>query len=194
MEDTPLRSVMFNKAKEQVDKSTGGFYPAPYAIINVLKDNYGKPRMTHLQDEALQFSKLAATPESEALIGIFHGMNAVKKHEFGKPSKPVKKIAVLGAGLMGAGIAEVSVVQGKYEVLLKDKNVEGVSRGEKTIVDGLKDKLKKKRITNHDFCDTTSRLIPLHDDVQSWKKHFASADLVIEAVFEVGLFYHKQTI
>jgi enoyl-CoA hydratase/long-chain 3-hydroxyacyl-CoA dehydrogenase len=185
MEDTPLRSVMFNKAKEQVDKSTGGFYPAPYAIINVLKDNYGKSRMTHLQDEALQFSKLAATPESEALIGIFHGMNAVKKHEFGKPSKPVKKIAVLGAGLMGAGIAEVSVVQGKYEVLLKDKNVEGVSRGEKTIVDGLKDKLKKKRITNHDFCDTTSRLIPLHDDVESWKKHFGSADLVIEAVFEV---------
>jgi len=184
MEDTPLSSVMFSKAKEQVDKNSGGFYPSPYAIIEVMKNNMGKPRMTHLQDEALKFSKLAATPESEALIGIFHGMNAVKKHDFGSPKKPVKTIAVLGAGLMGAGIAEVSLVQGKYKVLLKDKAVEGVSRGEKVIVDELKSKLKKKRITNGEFCETTSRLVPLHDDVASWKQHFASADLVIEAVFE----------
>ena len=39
-------------------------------------------------------------------------------------------------------------------------------------------------MTNHQFCETTSRVIPLHDQSESWKKHFASADLVIEAVFE----------
>ena len=88
---------------------------------------------------------------------------------------------------MGAGIAQVSVDNGKYEVLLKDKNVEGVSRGEKVIVDELKAKLKKKRMTNNEFCTTTSRLVPLHDDVESWKRHFSTADLVIEAVFEVNL-------
>lgn len=185
MEDTPLSSIMFSKAKEAVDKNSGGFYPAPYAILDVLKENMGKDKRTHLQAEANAFAKLAATNESSALIGIFHGMNAVKKHDFGTPSKPVKKIAVLGAGLMGAGIADVSLVQGKYDVLLKDKDVAGVCRGEKVIVDDLKAKLKKKRISNHDFCSTLSRLTPLHDDVASWKRHFGSADLVIEAVFEV---------
>jgi enoyl-CoA hydratase / long-chain 3-hydroxyacyl-CoA dehydrogenase len=185
MEDTPLRSIMFKKAKEAVDKNSGGFYPAPYAIIDVLKNNVGAPKKQHLEDEADKFAKLAATPESEALIGLFHGTNAVKKHNFGSPSHPIQKVAVLGAGLMGAGIAQVSVDNGKYTVLLKDKNVEGVSRGEKVIVDELKGKLKKKRISNHDFCATTSRLIPLHDDIESWKKHFSTADIVIEAVFEV---------
>lgn len=184
MEDTPLRSVMFDQAKKTVDKTTGGKYPAPYAIINLLKDNFSKSKTTHLQDEALQFSKLAATPESAALIGLFHGTTAVKKHSFGKPSHPVNKIAVLGAGLMGAGIAQVSVDNGQYSVLLKDKDAAGVSRGENTILADLKDKLKKKRITNYQFCDTTSRLVPLHDEIESWKKHFSTADLVIEAVFE----------
>lgn len=187
LEETPLSNIMFNKAKETVDKTTGGKYPAAYNIIDVLKENLGKSKATHLEDEAARFAKLAATPESAALIGLFHGTTAVKKHNFGKPTQPVQKIAVLGAGLMGAGIAQVSVDNGKYEVLLKDKNVEGVSRGEKVIVDELKAKLKKKRMTNNEFCTTTSRLVPLHDDVESWKRHFSTADLVIEAVFEVNL-------
>ena len=185
LEDTPFgRKTMFDKAKETVDKNSGGFYPAPYAILNVLKDNFGKDRMTHLKDEAEKFSKLAATPVSEALIGIFHGTTAVKKHNFGSPKQPVKTIAVLGAGLMGAGIAQVSVDNGKYKVLLKDKDAAGVARGEKSIDDAMKAKLKKKRMTNYEYCDVNARLIGLHDGIDSWKKHFAGADMVIEAVFE----------
>ena len=68
LEDTPLKSIMFKKAKETVDKTTGGHYPAPYKIIDVLKDNMGKPRLTHLKDEAKKFSELAATPVSEVLM------------------------------------------------------------------------------------------------------------------------------
>jgi enoyl-CoA hydratase/long-chain 3-hydroxyacyl-CoA dehydrogenase len=103
----------------------------------------------------------------------------------------VKTVAVLGAGLMGAGIAQVSVDQGKYRVLLKDKDSAGVSRGEKVVTDAMNAKLKKKRMTNHDMCDTTSRLVPLHDGIESWKRHFAGADLVIEAVFEELGVKHK---
>jgi len=139
LEDTPFgRNTMFSKAKQTVDKSTSGFYPAPYAILDVLKDNFGKDRMTHLKDEAAKFAKLAATPVSESLIGIFHGTTAVKKHSYGVPSKKVETIAVLGAGLMGAGIAQVSVDNGKYRVLLKDKDAAGVARGEKVIDDAIK--------------------------------------------------------
>lgn len=63
--------------------------------------------------------------------------------------------------------------------------------GENTITDALKKKLEKKQMTNHEFCETSSRLIPLHDDVSSWKRHFSQADLVIEAVFEELSVKHK---
>lgn len=185
------RDYMFKKAKETVDKATGGKYPAPYAILDVLKNNYGKAKETHLEDEASKFAMLAATPESEALIGLFHGTTAVKKHNFGKPTHPVKNIAVLGAGLMGAGIAQVSVDNGKYRVLLKDKDEAGVNRGLGIIDKALKGKMKKKRMTNFEYCATDSRLVGLHDESTNWKKHFASADLVIEAVFEEIGVKHK---
>lgn len=186
LEDTPPgRYIMFDQVKKTIDKNSGGFYPSPYKIMEVVRDNYGKSKQEHLDAEATAFAKLAATPESEALIGLFHGTTAVKKHDFGKPTHPVKKIAVLGAGLMGAGIAQVSVDNGKYDVLLKDKDAAGVGRGEKSIDNELMAKVKKRRMSNHDYCATNARLIPLHDDVESWKKHFGTADLVIEAVFEV---------
>jgi enoyl-CoA hydratase/long-chain 3-hydroxyacyl-CoA dehydrogenase len=186
LEKTPLRSIVFKKARETVNKMAGPHYPAPYAIIDVMETNAGNSKSAHLQYEAEKFADLTQTEVSKALIGIFNGMTAVKKHDFGNPKKPVEKIAVLGAGLMGAGIAQVSLDQGKYNVILKDKDQAGVSRGENVIVGELKEKLKKKRITNHQFCEKTSKLIPLHDDIGSWKKHFANVDLVIEAVFEVS--------
>lgn len=179
-ETTLGRAYVFSEVKKSVDKTSGGFYPAPYSIIDVVKDNFGRTEYDHLMDEAKRFSVLADTSESEALIGIFHGTNAVKKHSFGKPSHPVKTIAVLGAGLMGAGIANVSVDNGGYRVLLKDKDAGGVARGEKIIDDALKSKMAKKRMTEFEYSEKTARLIPLHDGIESWQKHFSSADLVIE--------------
>lgn len=218
--DTPMgRSIMFSQAKKTVDKASGGFYPAPYKILDVLQSNYGKSKDEHLRDEAKKFSELAATSVSESLIGtytqpmyvymctytditqyifiytctigIFKGTTEVKKHSFGHPTTPVKTIAVLGAGLMGAGIAQVSVDTGKYRVLLKDKDQIGVMRGEKTIDDAMKAKVKKRKMTGYEYSTVSSRLVPLHDGIESWKRHFGNADLVIEAVFEELSVKHK---
>jgi len=192
LESTPIgQNMMFGQAQKGVDKNAKDKYPAPYKILDVLKNNMGKPRMQHLQDESTKFAELAATPESASLIGLFHGTTAVKKHNFGAPKHPVKTIAVLGAGLMGAGIAQVSVDNGKYRVLLKDKDAAGVGRGEKNIDDAMKTKLKKKKMTNFEYCSTSSRLTPLHDGIEAWKRHFSAADLVIEAVFEELGVKHK---
>lgn len=185
LEGNPIgRSILFREARKTVDKSSGGHYPAPYAILDVVEQNVSKDKMTHLADEATRFSQLAATPESEALIGLFHGTTAVKKHSFGEPSHKIQNIGVLGAGLMGGGIAQVSAANGKYRVLLKDKDAASAARGEKNIATDLEKKLKKKRMTPFEFATTTARIVPLHDGDNSWKKHYAKADMVIEAVFE----------
>lgn len=185
LEDTPFgRYVMFKEARKMVDKNTGGNYPAPYAILDVLSNNVGKDKKEALLDEATRFSKLAATTESQALIGVFFGMSAVKKHDYGEPKTKVNNIAVLGAGLMGAGIAQVSADNGKYKVFLKDRDAASVGRGEKAIKDNLAVKLKKKQMTENEFALTTSRVFGLHDDQPEWRRHFSKADMVIEAVFE----------
>jgi enoyl-CoA hydratase/long-chain 3-hydroxyacyl-CoA dehydrogenase len=184
LEVTPWgRKKMYDMAKKQVDK-TGGFYPSPYRILEVLETNMDKSKEQHLEAEAQIFSELAATPVSEALIGLFHGTTAVKKHDFGKPKHAIETVAVLGAGLMGAGIAQVSLDNGGYRVLLKDKFAAGVDKGTKNIHAALKAKVKKRRMTDYEFAAKTSKLVGLHDDSPSADRHLSRADVVIEAVFE----------
>ena len=62
-----------------------------------------------LAAESKGFGELGATSESQALMGLFNGRTECKKNQFGEPAKPVKNLAVLGAGLMGAGIVQVSL-------------------------------------------------------------------------------------
>lgn len=192
LEGNPIgRSILFSQARKMVLKNTGGKYPAANAIVDVLERNYGKDKFAHLEDEATEFAKLAGTTESEALIGLFHGTTAVKKHSYGKPSHTVETIAVLGAGLMGSGIAQVSAANGKYRVLMKDRDAAAAARGESAIAADLQKKVAKKRMTHYEFASTTSRVVPLHDQDPVWKRHFSKADLVIEAVFEDINVKHK---
>ena len=58
--------------------------------------------------------------------------------------KSIKTIGILGAGLMGSGIADVSINKGKYHVLLKDRTLEDATRGEKAVWDELQKKTKKR--------------------------------------------------
>ncbi|KAL7519432.1 hypothetical protein ACHAWX_004192 [Stephanocyclus meneghinianus] len=185
IEDTPPgQYIMWNKIKEMVDKNTGGNYPAPYAIIDCVK--YGLAHSSGLgkyKHEREEFAKLAATKESEALIGIFDAMNQQKKNPSKVDPITVKKVAVMGAGLMGAGIAQVTAEKG-YEVLLKDRDDTSLGRGLSYMTENWEKKHKRKRMTKHQFDINCSRVTPLSDQTESWKRHFASADLVIEAVFE----------
>ncbi|CAM9826360.1 unnamed protein product [Ectocarpus fasciculatus] len=201
IEDTPMgRSIMWKKVGEKVAKSTGGNYPNATAIVDCIKFGLSSSKQAALEYEAQRFSEMAATPESESLIGLFEGSTALKKNRFGKPAKKVKKVAVLGAGLMGAGIAQVSAEKG-MTVLLKDRQ-EGllcccfffvasvawdsasVGKGTSYIMDNAAAKLKKRRMTKYEMDAVGSRVIPLTDEGDLWKRHFASAEMVIEAVPE----------
>lgn len=86
------------------------------------------------------------TDESKALINIFHGHTACKKNNYGEPKKATKNIAILGAGLMGAGIASVSIDKG-YNTILKDMSQVGLSRGYNQIQKTLKTAVKRKKFS-----------------------------------------------
>jgi enoyl-CoA hydratase/long-chain 3-hydroxyacyl-CoA dehydrogenase len=180
-----VRDYVFKQAKQQVMKSTAGNYPAPLKILDTLKKSLdagvlGKPKGYDI--EAENFAELALTPECAGLKSVFFGQTALKKNPF-TGAKPVQNIGVLGAGLMGAGIAEVSINKG-FNVALKDLNKAGLQRGEMQIQGNLDKKVKKKRMTAWDKNVILSRLTGLTDDMSYWPIHFKRADLVIEAVFE----------
>uniref|UniRef100_A0A665X8P0 Trifunctional enzyme subunit alpha, mitochondrial n=1 Tax=Echeneis naucrates TaxID=173247 RepID=A0A665X8P0_ECHNA len=124
------------------------------------------------------FGQLARTSESAALIGLYHGQVACKKNRFGTPEREVKTLAILGAGLMGAGIAQVTVDKGVHTVL-KDTTEAGLARGQQQVYKGLNDKTKKKSITSFQRDTILSNLTGQLD-----YSGFEKADMVIEAVFE----------
>lgn len=84
-------------------KLTNGLYPAPLKILDVVKTGLQKGPLAGFEAERNGFGELAVTKESAALIGLFDGQTLCKKNRFGKPSKSIKNIGVLGSGLMGAG-------------------------------------------------------------------------------------------
>jgi 3-hydroxyacyl-CoA dehydrogenase/enoyl-CoA hydratase/3-hydroxybutyryl-CoA epimerase len=179
LESTSLtRNVVYRKATELVQKQTWGNYPAPFKIIECVKAGMEKGLDAGIEAETKNFGTLVVTPQSRELIQIFLSMTGMKKNPLKDRVRPVKKIGILGAGLMGSGIANVSSTNG-MEVLLKDVSYDAVGQGEKAIWQDLDGKVKKKALSPFQR-DVTFSLITGTTDYRGFEK----ADLIIEAVFE----------
>ena len=185
LEDTSIgQKIIWNQINKMVQKNTNGNYPAPNAIIRCVQHGIAD-RSTRFENERQEFAKLAATDESEALIGIFDGMTQMKKNPFDNTvAVPVNTVAVMGAGLMGAGIAQITAEKG-MSVLLKDRNDAAIERGGSYMRDNWDKKLKRKRMTKFQHNLNSSNVVGLTDDNPNLvEKHFGNTDMIIEAVFE----------
>lgn len=176
------RGVVFSQARKQVMKSTKGFYPAPLAALEVVKKTYGmSDRNKALKIELDHFKKVAVTDISKNLINLFFMMEAVKK-QTGVSSdvrpREVKKIAVLGAGTMGGGIAQLGADKG-FQVRMKDVKNEALALGFKHAQDIWAKKLKRKRITAHEMAENMSHITGGLDYAG-----FGNVDVVVEAIVE----------
>lgn len=180
-----VRQQVYKTVEEKVKKQTKGLYPAPLKIIDAVKTGLEQGNDAGYLAESQKFGELALTKESKALMGLYNGQVLCKKNKFGAPQKTVQQLAILGAGLMGAGIAQVSVDKG-LKTLLKDTTVTGLGRGQQQVFKGLNDKVKKKALTSFERDSIFSNLIGQLD-----YKGFEKADMVIEAVFEDLSVKHK---
>ncbi|NXO63180.1 ECHA enzyme, partial [Phainopepla nitens] len=180
-----VRQQVYKTVESKVQKQTKGLYPAPLKIIEVVKTGLDQGNDAGYLIESQSFGQLAVTKESKALMGLYHGQVHCKKNKFGTPQKEVKTLAVLGAGLMGAGIAQVSVDKG-IKTILKDTAQKGLDRGQQQVYKGLNSKVKKKSLTSFERDSILSNLMGQLD-----YKGFEKADMVIEAVFEDINVKHK---
>ncbi|KRX92001.1 Trifunctional enzyme subunit alpha, mitochondrial, partial [Trichinella pseudospiralis] len=160
-----FRNLFFVYMRNKVEKLTHGHYPAPSHIVNVVRKGYKFGIGDGLKAEAKAFGLVATSPESKSLLHLFTLSTECKKNPFAPAKKEPKSLAVIGAGLMGCGIAQVSIYNG-FVTYLKDVDKGALLQGERSIA-----KLEKDNMMANLF---------LSVDYEAIK----NADLVIEAVYE----------
>ncbi|XP_038057492.1 trifunctional enzyme subunit alpha, mitochondrial-like [Patiria miniata] len=173
-----VKKQIYKRVHGMVMKQTKGLYPAPLKIIDVVRTGLDQGPEAGYLAEAQKFGELGMTPHSKGLMGLYTGQVICKKNRFGAPERPVKTLSILGAGLMGAGVGQVSIDKGMH-IILKDMALDGLARGEDQIYKGLNKKAKRKRITTFERDHLMSNLTGQID-----YQNFDKCDMVIEAVFE----------
>lgn len=186
LEGNPLtRGIIFKEAEKMVVRQTNGNYPAPFRIMESVKYGLGHSREQAAEKETELFDRLLQSPEAFQLINIFFAMNALRKNPMKDKARAVKTVGVLGAGLMGEGIAEVTVQNGTG-ILLKDLQDATLSQAKKNIWSVLMKKVKTRSITKADAETIINRV-----HTSTSYEGFQKADIVIEAVFEDIGIKHK---
>ncbi len=178
MENFLTRKIIFQKAREQVMKTTKGFYPAPLKILELLETGASKNRSDYLAMEAQAFAELSQSIQSKNLQHIFFLTDNTKKLENKDQLPSVKRGGVLGAGVMGGGIAWLFAHNNQAPVM-KDITAAALELGLKQASQNFSGALKRKRMSEDEF-NRKMRSIepPLSLEVMK------GVDLVVEAVVE----------
>ncbi len=174
------KRLVYDKARETVRKKTGGHYPAPFKAIEVVREGTTVSLDDALELETQAFADLVVTDVAKGLISIFFTKNDVEARakELAKGTRDVDRVGVLGAGFMGAGVAQVLAHKG-FAVVLKDRDHKGLARGLKQCHDLFGGLVKRRRMRPVECKIAMSRLLPSVDYAS-----FGRVSFVIEAVFE----------
>jgi len=187
LEHNPLgRRVLFSQAEKRARKRTGGHMPAPLEALEAIRVGIEQGRRAGLRAEAEAFGRLAVSPQSEALVDLFRWRQELAKEtgaEDGEDATaealPVAKVAVVGAGLMGSGIARVTAQRAGLPVRVKDIDHEPLLAGLRSLAHGLERDVAEGRLSDRERERILSRVLPT-----TGTSGFGRADLVIEAVVE----------
>ncbi|MEO0372674.1 MAG: 3-hydroxyacyl-CoA dehydrogenase NAD-binding domain-containing protein, partial [Pseudomonadota bacterium] len=173
--------MTFVGASAMVHGKTQGAFPAAKALLSAVYEGALVPFDTALKIEARWFTNVLMNPSSAAMIqSLFINKEALEKGA-SRPDvadETVKKVGVMGAGMMGAGIALVSAQAG-MEVVLIDQKQEAADKGKAYVEDYLNKGMKRGKVTEDKKTAMLSRINATTDYAA-----LEGADLIIEAVFE----------
>ena len=174
--------MVFPPANAIYRRETYDNYPAARAILQVVYEGLQLDMDTALRVESRWFAKILRSPEAAAMIrSLFVSMQELNKgarRPTDVPATSLKKIGVVGAGFMGAGIAQVSAAAGLAVVLI-DRNQETADKGKAGVHKTLTDRVNKGRMKSAER-DALLEKIATTADYGALK----DCDLVVEAVFE----------
>jgi 3-hydroxyacyl-CoA dehydrogenase/enoyl-CoA hydratase/3-hydroxybutyryl-CoA epimerase/enoyl-CoA isomerase len=175
------QAMAFNSAKGMIfAKANPKQYPAPALAIEAIEKHVNLPRDKAIEVEATYFAKAAKTPQAESLVGLFLNDQLVKKlaKQHSKQAHEINEAAVLGAGIMGGGIAYQAASKG-LPIIMKDIKSEQLDLGMGEASKLLGKMVERKKMTPAKMGETLSRIRPTLN-----YGDFAETDIVIEAVVE----------
>ncbi len=182
LEDTPFgRAMVFDKARKGVMEKTKGFYPAPFEIIELIKKTYGMKSKEAFRLESEHFANLGPTEISKNLIKVFFLSEKYKKFKWTDAKSaagPVEKCGVIGAGVMGGGIAQL-VSSRNIPVRVKDINEKALSGALREAARIYKGAVQRKKVKKQE-AENKMGLISVGLTTAGLKR----CNVIIEAVVE----------
>jgi 3-hydroxyacyl-CoA dehydrogenase/enoyl-CoA hydratase/3-hydroxybutyryl-CoA epimerase len=178
----PGRRVILSKARKTVLEQTGGHYPAPLEALEVIEEGFGKPVQAGLESEARHIGLVFGGEVQKNLLRIFFLTEEVKKETgVGDPAvrpRPVTRVGVLGAGVMGGGIAQLAADKGLF-ARMKDIAPAALAHGFAAAAAVWREQVKRRRLTPREMARRMDRISGTLDD-----SGFARCEVTIEAVVE----------
>lgn len=179
---TPGRALVFSQARKNVLQRTAGAYPAPLAAIDVLERTFGRPLPQGFAAEADAVAPLVTGPVCKNLVRIFRlSEDAKRANVVADPAvkaATVDRMALVGAGVMGAGIAELAARQG-IVVRVRELKPEALQHGLQVIRAIVDERNRKKRGGAREVDGQMARVLPTLE-----LTGMAHADFALEAVVE----------
>jgi 3-hydroxyacyl-CoA dehydrogenase/enoyl-CoA hydratase/3-hydroxybutyryl-CoA epimerase len=172
--------LVYDKARAETLAKTEGHYPAPLRAIDVVAKGMKLPLHEALRLEADTFLDLVVGETAKSLMAIFFMKNRVeaKAAALAKQARPVRQVGVLGAGLMGAGIAQVLAGR-DVPVTLKDRDLASLGRGMGYAGERFAEQVTRRKLDDVGRREGMARLHPTIE-----YESFRHLDFVVEAVFE----------
>jgi 3-hydroxyacyl-CoA dehydrogenase/enoyl-CoA hydratase/3-hydroxybutyryl-CoA epimerase len=182
LEKNPFgRKVLFDQARKQVLKRTRGHYPAPLRAVEVIRVGVEQGEKAGLDAEARASAELAPTAICKNLVHLFRLTEEAKKRGSPEGAEPrqVRLAAVLGAGVMGGGIAQIIVDKADLPVRLKDLAAEPLAAGMRHAGSLFAKQVKRRWLSSAEASRKMGLIRPSLD-----YSGFGATDLLIEAVVE----------
>src|SRR6201995_5464547 len=176
----PNHEAFFQFARNTA-KAVAGRYPAPVACVEAVAAAFDRPFDAGIKRERELFATLMLSPESIALRHVFQAERAashILDVPNDTPTRPIRKVGVIGAGTMGGGIS-MTLINAGIPVVLLEMSQEALDKGLGTMRRNYGGALKKGTLTEAALDQRMGLVTPTLDYAQ-----LKDADLVIEAVFE----------